>query len=116
MRQIVDELTVAMVISSSVPPIDPLTILFVSHRHVLASKHSRSGTPSKVNIAAAAMHDPTTGSQPAGVRTNARPAARFSATMNAPSTADRYRSASVDRVAERNAAAHAGRLPSSRKW
>src|ERR1035441_10742989 len=70
MRIIVEILIVALANSSTVPPMDPLTILLANHSRVLTSNTDRNGTPLIVKIAIVAMQEPITGNQPAAFLAN----------------------------------------------
>src|ERR1039458_4497316 len=63
MRIIVEILIVALANSSTLPPMDPLTILLANHSRVLTSNTDRNGTPLIVKIAIVAMQEPINGNQ-----------------------------------------------------
>jgi hypothetical protein len=74
-RTMVMEFTVAIVVSSKVPPIDPLSMLFASHIEVLIRSTIRIRTPRMRNIAKVPRHAPMTGSHPATPFANTKPRA-----------------------------------------
>src|ERR1019366_7331539 len=89
MRIMVEILMAALANSSTVPPMDRLTILLASHNRVLASKTDRNGTPLIVKIAIVAMQEPMTGNQPAAFLANTAPRPTFTPIIAAPSNHDR---------------------------
>src|ERR1019366_946972 len=115
MRIIVQILMVTLATPNNVPPMDPLMILLASHSRVLASSTHRNGTPFIAKIAIVAMHEPTTGNQPAVFLANAAPRPTFTPIIAAPSNHDRYRSARNDRNDDNSELAEAGRLPNNTK-
>jgi len=115
MRIIVQILIVAFANSNNVPPIDPVIILLANHSSVLTSNTDRNGTPLIVKMATVAMHEPTTGSQPALFLAKTAPKPTFTAIITAPSNHDRYRNARNDRSDDTSELAEAGRFPSRTK-
>lgn len=116
MRVTVTMFAAAMVNSSSVPPIDPLRMLFASQHKVLTRSTNRILTPRIRKIARVAKQDPITGSHPAALLANAKPKATFTRTNAAARNGERTFRDRKERVPDTNALAEAQGLPSRKKW